>query len=66
MPIKSEICKMIELENVEKIAICTKNSTIAIINVSSNTISDELNLSLFETNILIQSVLAVPMKNEKS
>lgn len=66
MPIKSEICSMIALENIDKIVICTKNSTIGVINSLSNYVSDELDFSLFETNILIQSALAVPMKNEKS
>jgi hypothetical protein len=66
MPLKSEICKMISLENIDKIVICTKNSTIVVINVFPNSITDELNFSLFETNILIQSALAIPMRNDKS
>jgi hypothetical protein len=66
MPLKSEICKMISLENIDKIVICTKNSTIVVINVFSNSVTDELNFSLFETNILIQSALAIPMRNDKS
>ena len=66
MPIKAEICKMISLENIDKIVICTKNSTIVVINVFANSTSDELNFSLFETNILIQSAIAIPMRNDKS
>ncbi len=66
MPIKSEICKMIGLENCDKIVICTKISTIAIIHACYGTINDDLNFSLFETNILIQSAIAIPIRNDKS
>lgn len=57
---------MISVDTIDKIIICTKYGTIAIVHALYGAINDELNYNLFETNILIQSAVCVPIKQDKS
>ena len=57
---------MLPLDSIDKIIILTKNGTIAIIHALFGTINDELNYNTFETNIFIQSVAAIPTRNDKA